>query len=235
MKKLVKKVRMGAKGLRFMFRFVKLTQAPNDTMRVFKMLDAMIALAKENGVVPVELVRNQPGIKEMVESRYVAPSYKVEDLGKYPVGSLGYAYYRHMHDNGFTPDFFPTLPPGSDQNYFALRIRQTHDIWHVVAGVGTDIVGEIALQAFYAGQLAIPSSSAIISAGIFYTIRHNEIYRPMMDGITAGYECGKNAHKIAAARWEEMWERPLSDIRREYNIVPVSDLYDFKPELVAVS
>jgi ubiquinone biosynthesis protein COQ4 len=234
MKQLVKKVKTTQKGLNFMFRFFQLTQDPNDTLRVFKMLDAMMALAKENGVEPVQRIRQQPGIEEMLASRYVAPSYKVDDLGKYPVGSLGYAYYRHMHDNGFTPDFFPTLPPNTDQNYFALRMRQTHDIWHVVAGVGTDVVGEIALQAFYAGQLASPASASIISSGILYTVRNNELYRPMMDGLTAGYECGKNAGKIAAARWEEMWERPLADIRREYNIVPVTAIYDFSPELVTL-
>jgi ubiquinone biosynthesis protein Coq4 len=45
------------------------------------------------------------------------------------------------------------------------RTRQTHDLWHVLTGLGTDIPGEIALQAFTYEQLHHNFSRLIMSRG----------------------------------------------------------------------
>ena len=40
------------------------------------------------------------------------------------------------------------VPPDPRAAYLAQRMRQTHDIWHVLTGYATDVAGEVQLQAF---------------------------------------------------------------------------------------
>jgi ubiquinone biosynthesis protein Coq4 len=35
-----------------------------------------------------------------------------------------------------------------DTSYLLLRLRQTHDLWHVVTGFSTNVPGELGLKAF---------------------------------------------------------------------------------------
>ncbi|MBA3459821.1 MAG: hypothetical protein H0T46_07660, partial [Deltaproteobacteria bacterium] len=57
-----------------------------------------------------------------------------------PADTLGHAYAHFLRSRGFTPDVFEGPPPDvSDPriSYVIQRIRQTHDLWHVVTGHDT--------------------------------------------------------------------------------------------------
>lgn len=234
---IIRKVRQSQKNLNFALKLFRLADNPDDTMRVFEMENMMHDMVNdtnpENEKMLVAAMRTNPEIDRMLNERYFPPKYKVEDLAHYPVGTLGYAYYRHMHDNGFTPDFFPTLETDRDFNYFVLRMRQTHDVWHVLTGFGVDIAAETGLQAVYSAQLNSPLAAAIMSAVLVYTLKHPETTQDVMYAVAQGNEIGRAAKLFAAEKWETMWERSLDEIRQEFNIKPFSHLYDFKPELVA--
>ena len=76
-----------------------------------------------------------------------------------PADTLGGAYARMIEQNGLDPDLFQA-PPGLPRAlaYVAKRMRQTHDLWHLLTGYGTDVPNEIALQAFTYGQTGMPLS-----------------------------------------------------------------------------
>ncbi len=60
---------------------------------------------------------------------------------------LGHAFAHHIIDHGFDPDYYRKIDIKNDVDYVLMRMRQTHDIWHVVTGIGTDPVGELGLKA----------------------------------------------------------------------------------------
>src|SRR5689334_14461161 len=107
--------------LDFVRTFFKLAANPNDTMLVFKLEDTMFGGATPEDIqAALDGFKQYPTVARMLEERYLAPDYKVEDLKDSKPGTLGYAYYRHMSDNGFTPNFFPEVKVVDEMTYFEL-------------------------------------------------------------------------------------------------------------------
>lgn len=214
------------KQLNFVKAFMALSENPNDTVRVFNLEQAMNEVAGPDvDRLFLESFQRTPGLQRMLEQRYLAPKYDIEDFKDYAPGTLGYGYYRHMHDHGFTPDFFPEIKPVDDVSYARLRMRQTHDIWHVVTGYGPDLWGELALQGFLTGQYPGPLSALIISTGLVHTsTQFPEQLGEFFDYMIEGYQRGKAAKSFWEVKWEEMWERSLDEIRAELNVSPAKEL-----------
>jgi ubiquinone biosynthesis protein COQ4 len=129
-----------------------------------------------------------------------------------PDGTLGREYARFMKDHGITPDAFCEMPDFGDETagYLVMRMRQTHDLWHVLAGYEPDVEGEVLLQAFTFGQTNAPSAALISTLG---TLRHFVGKRGHMARMQRAYERGKATKRLAAFRWEDHWDRPLDEVR----------------------
>jgi len=60
---------------------------------------------------------------------------------------------------GFDPDYYRKIDVQNDIDYVMMRIRQTHDIWHVVTGFDTHPLGEIAIKAVELSQTHRPMAA----------------------------------------------------------------------------
>jgi ubiquinone biosynthesis protein COQ4 len=133
-----------------------------------------------------------------------------------PEGTLGGAYARYLDENNLDADLF-TAPPGLPQPaaYVAQRIRQTHDIWHVLTGYDPNVPGEIALQGFTYGQTWMPSAALIASLGTLRWMRKNpRVAKMAIDG----YRRGRDATFLSSVRWEDHFDRPLEDVRHDFGV-----------------
>jgi ubiquinone biosynthesis protein Coq4 len=196
---------------------------------IYKQLD-LLAKTPEDGPRIIQALHQVPAINQALAERYVAPKYDVDGLANYKPGSLGYAYYRHLHDNNFKPDFFPEIEVKDEWDYFQLRRLQTHDIWHVLTGHNASPSDEIRLQAFYAAQLpnVALSSVILIAASLMRGVLNNtNLISLVFDVVSQGWQQGLASKPLYAVKWEEMWERPLAELRQEYSIVPFRTIYDF--------
>src|SRR5512138_3367021 len=68
----------------------------------------------------------------------------LDALAQLPEGTLGRAYADFLRSRNLTPDVFETPPQLTDPKavYVVQRLRQTHDLWHVVTGYATDAASE---------------------------------------------------------------------------------------------
>ena len=190
---------------------------PNQTEHVFSLGVALNAgqlprLLAEMAIDPVgsKLLREQPAID--------THNVDFEGLRALPASTLGGAYVRMVDDLGLDPDMFQP-PPGLPEipAYVSQRIRQTHDLWHLLTGYQTDVAGEIVLQAFTYGQLRMPSSIVIaLVGGVRVVPRAPGVLRAALDG----YRRGREAQFLAAVRFEDMWELELEDVRARLSIRP---------------
>jgi ubiquinone biosynthesis protein COQ4 len=158
------------------------------------------------------MIREQPSI----DSRHV----DYDALRALPDGTLGREYVRFLDDNHLDPDLFQA-PPGLPQipAYLAQRMRQTHDIWHVLTGYTPDVPGEVALQAFSYAQTRTLLSLLIA----FFGSLHNSMRHPGIIGKSVdGYRRGKKAVFLASVWLEEMWALPLDEVRARLAIDPVN-------------
>lgn len=100
--------------------------------------------------------------------------------------------------------------------YLAQRLRQSHDIWHVLTGYGVDVPGEAALQAFTYGQLKTPAPALTAFAGAVICLR-----RGFLRALPAMYRAlrrGKRASFLLAVRWEDHWADSLASLRARLGI-----------------
>jgi ubiquinone biosynthesis protein COQ4 len=162
-------------------------------------------------------------LEQMWQSGFDATgSYDLEALGALPADTLGGALARHMKAAGLGQDFYEHARPRNRMQFLRLRMRQTHDIWHVLTGLGTDVFEEVAIQGFVAGQYA-SATSAILAAGAFlksvFRGRFDELEK-YVDGFCEGYIAGKRAEPLLAVRWEELWDEKVETLRKRYRIEP---------------
>ncbi len=172
----------------------------------------------------VEYVKAKPEVAELFRERYVSPPVDLEALLKLPTESLGHTYATYIKDSGFDPNFYRLVKVEDDVSYFLLRMRQTHDIWHIVAGFSTDVFGELGLKAFELAQTHRTMSAVLIAGGLLSTLfKHPEQLDKLLDQIAIGYRLGAKAKPFFAKKWEENWGRPLLEWRQELGIEPTKE------------
>jgi ubiquinone biosynthesis protein COQ4 len=79
-----------------------------------------------------------------------------KQLKAMPEGSLGRQYLAFMEEGNISAEGLKEASENDDSERFsdpdmetyALRLRDQHDLWHVVTGFGLDVAGESCLLAF---------------------------------------------------------------------------------------
>ena len=172
----------------------------------------------------LERLQADPETRRLLEERPRIDSAHVDfaALGRLPEGTLGREYVRFLNDNGITPDVFKMPDIGDERMaYVMMRIRQTHDLWHVLTGYTPDVTGEVLLQAFTFAQLRAPSALAIAAMG---TLRFGWRKPRFFTRLRAAFRGGKATKKLAAFRWEDHWAEPVSKLREDLGC-PASTLH----------
>lgn len=166
-------------------------------------------------------LRSQPDVAAMIRARWLAPPPDLPALRRLPDGTLGRAFAGHIDDHGFDPDYYRKLEVRSDLDYVLLRLRQTHDLWHVVTGLDTSRTGELALKAFELGQTRRPMAAVIAAGGVLrYLLKQPAELEQVLQSISRGYQLGLRCRPFLAQRWELGWHRPLQQWRAELQVDP---------------
>ncbi|MDG2989646.1 Coq4 family protein [Candidatus Synechococcus calcipolaris G9] len=170
--------------------------------------------------IAVAEARKNPEVNALFEERWLPGKLDLNELIKLPEGTLGHVFAADMLAKGFDPDFFHKVPVENDIAYMKMLWRSTHDIYHVVTGFDTDIVGELALQAFMIAQHSIPISIMAYGAGLVETA----LYSPqdldrLMQETTRAWDMGtQTPAKFLAQKWDQYLDQPLTAVRDQLGI-----------------
>ncbi|AFY44984.1 Coq4 family protein [Nostoc sp. PCC 7107] len=182
--------------------------------------DGMIKLKATQ--LAIDYVKTLPEVVEIVQERYLAPPPDLTALAQLPSESLGRCFAEYIQKTGFDPNYYRSLPITDDTSYVLTRLRQTHDIWHLVTGLGSSVNGELGLQAFCLAQIRIPLPILLIAGGLLRTLftAPDELGN-LLENIAIGYRMGAKAKPLLAQKWEDNWDKPLSTWRKELDIIVV--------------
>lgn len=168
-------------------------------------------------------MRSDAATASIMDEKWLAPSTDLDALLALPEDTLGYTYARLITDKGYDPAFYDEISTEDDAGYVGMRMRQTHDLWHVITGIETDFFGELALQACMVAQLHLGLAVFQLVAGLVRTVLKSPEELPrVMACIVHGYTIGRQAGPLLAQKFELGWERPLRDWQRELGIVPTA-------------
>ena len=167
-----------------------------------------------------------PVAQQMLEERYLSPAPDVDALMKLPEGTLGRAYAQYYVDNELDPSqlresaFIEAHKKrGEDVGYLAHRGYQLHDLFHVLTGYDTTPLGEVRVVSFTVAQTMAPYPALIIGTRPLQAALYKPQLLPvLMDAISEGWTLGRKAKALLPVRWEEYFQRPLDELRREYDL-----------------
>lgn len=137
-----------------------------------------------------------------------------------PPDTLGGAYARFMGDRGFAASERPPVrfvDAGADAAYVAARQREVHDLWHVLFGLPTTVLGELALKALELVQTGLPSAGMAVAAAQLRLERQD---RAALWGelVPWAARAGGRCADLVAIYYERHFDEPLEDVRRRWRI-----------------
>lgn len=164
-----------------------------------------------------QLFLNHPeGRRLYEEDRTIdASTVNYAQLQALPAGTLGHEYSRLLRDNNLSPAIFRAGARMSAEAYVLKRMRQSHDIWHTVAGYGVDVPGELEIHSFTHGQLKFPLYLVTMILGV---VRWVWVFPNLPLRILRAHRRGRRATTFLNVVWENHWHRSLDDVRRELGI-----------------
>ena len=207
-------------GVRATVSFVRLSNDLNRLNEVFKYAETLRdpKLMEEGVTYHMTL----PGGPEALEAKPRIGALHLDTLIQLPEGTLGHEFAKHMKAANLDPAAIPTLEAKSPGEYVFAHYYETHDVWHVLTGFGTDKAGELGLQAFYLGQGGPARLSAmILSAGFLELLLKEGSWddrEARLFQIARGYVMGKHAKPLFGIRWNELWGMPLVELRKRFGI-----------------
>jgi ubiquinone biosynthesis protein Coq4 len=160
-----------------------------------------------------------PAMAELIAQNWRPEPIDLDALEQLPPGSLGHTYAHQLRLQGLTPDsLIDPSPITSPQDYLVHRLRETHDIVHVLTGFGVDGAGELGLQAFNLAQNRSPLAVMLIFGGMLSALQNDEPLEPLLRALARGFEMGLSAQCVIAQKLEQGWERPLLDWRQQLGL-----------------
>ncbi len=139
-----------------------------------------------------------------------------------PATSLGGAFARFLEKNGL--DYGLTKQPtphtpDPDAAWLLHRLRQSHDLWHVLVGLGVRGHEEVLIHAFSLGQTGMPTSIMIAALGGVKHLVLEKRWRDLL-GLRRAYRLGRRARPLLAVYWERHWDEPVEQVRARYGVEP---------------
>ncbi|MEB3279157.1 MAG: Coq4 family protein [Lyngbya sp.] len=149
------------------------------------------------------------------------PKIDLEKLSQLPPETLGYQYAQHMKINNLQPfEISPEVCKIAEKNVFSLRYSITHDLFHVLLDFDTSYAGEIGVLAFAAEQnYSQTLKLSLLMARLLYPILAPQQIPQIFANLRRGRELGKQAQFLLNYRFEENWEKPLTEIKAELELV----------------
>jgi ubiquinone biosynthesis protein Coq4 len=193
---------------------------PGHTESVFDIEDGLQNL--EAYELAVEYVRSDPAMAQLMKERYLRHwAHDMDALLKLPEATLGYCFARQLRDKGFDPDYFRVREVHTDLDYVLMRLRQTHDIWHIVTGFDTDPISELGIKAVELAQTRRPMAAVVAAGGVLrFLYKDPDHLGEALCAVSEGYQMGIKAKLLLAQKWEDHWERPLEEWRTMLNLTP---------------
>jgi len=200
-------------------RAVRALQAnPEDTRQIFVIFRALRGRSGEK--IFRRFAASPSGQTILREKRDLLPVLENRTaLAALPDGSVGRAYLDFMEQENLTADGLvmasqsweqDTVPP--DMDLFRNRMRDAHDLTHILTGYGRDPLGELCLLAFMNRHSKNPGQLLIVA------MSWTRLPKAARAAVLQAWRNGAKAHWFQDLDYEALLSRPLDEVRRDLNI-----------------
>ena len=202
-----------------------LQKNPQDTWQVFRLSEAI------KGSSPFKLrarFRADPQGRTVLEQRrfLLDTLNRVEWLRDLPLGTLGRTYHDFLAEENLSAKGLVDVSrgggpgmvdDGSDRYFIGSRLRDMHDLFHVLSGYGRDELGEICVLAFSYPHQYTRSFAVIASLGAF-VLRKRLGVPGMRRAALQAWWAGRRVDWLVVQPLEELLSQDLGELRRRLHI-----------------
>jgi ubiquinone biosynthesis protein COQ4 len=200
----------------------KLVANKEDTVQVFEIMNALTGMATPKGYT--KLTRLAGGLafkREELADKFRDPAW----LAQFEPGTVGAAYREFMKRENLSVDALardnaqisPFIEAPHVYAWYARRMRDTHDVWHVLTGYGRDALGETCLVSFSYAQTG-NLGFGFIGAASAFRIGKSIRSVPARKAAWEAYRNGKKARWLPAIDYEKLFAEPLEAARARLGI-----------------
>ena len=215
--------------------FRKLIRNKEDTAQVFAIMRALSGRSVSRGYN--RLLRTMEGGRQAFLRDELA--LKLDDpvwLARFEPGTVGAGYRAFREARGFTADglaeaereVVPFIDAPHPVIWYSRRLRDVHDIWHVLTGYGTDALGEACVVSFSYAQTG-NLGFGFIGWGAAREIRREARTIPARRAVLQAWRNGGRARWLPALDYEALFAEPLEAARARLGIRPPT-VYAAVPE-----
>lgn len=196
-----------------------------DTVQVFEIMRALTGKAIPNGYRRL-LSTPEGGRIAYERDEFAARLSDTAWLASFGPGTVGAAYRDFIAPRGLSAQGLADESrkvPDADIDalhplaWYGRRLRDVHDVWHVLTGYGTDALGEVCVVAFSFSQTRSLGFAAIALAGAreFGRARNGEPYGA---AVREAWRNGKAAAWLPAVDYPALFASPLDEARASLGI-----------------
>jgi ubiquinone biosynthesis protein COQ4 len=221
-----------------------------DTAEVFYIIEALNGKSTRKDLARFMKSENGP---KLLEKRRFLPDI-LDDHGplkSLPKGSVGRAYVEFMEREGLTAGGLveESLIQRAHQKtydddllWYSNRLRDTHDMYHVLTGYGRDALGEDALLGYTHSQHGGLGVSFIAYMGNRQIAKEAPKEARVKEVLAEGRRNGKAAKRIIEQDIIALLDQPIEEVRERLNIkkpvlyreaLEVFKHYELNPQLAA--
>jgi ubiquinone biosynthesis protein COQ4 len=151
-------------------------------------------------------------------------------LARFDPGTVGAAYRAFIAPRGLSAEGLAEKSrkvPEADVDaahplaWYARRMRDVHDVWHVLTGYGTDALGEVCVVAFSYAQTRSLGFAVIALAGA-RQLKKAGTGQPYGQAVREAWRNGRAAAWLPAVDYPALFAMPLDEARRALKVAPNS-------------
>jgi len=218
--------------------FGRLVADKEDTRQVFEIMNALAGRSIDWGYQ--RLLETPEGGQQAYAQVELSDRLQDRDwLAGFAPGTVGAAYLafidvRNLSAYGLADESRKVadseIEAAHPRAWYARRIRDVHDIWHVLTGYQTDALGEACVVAFSLPQTRSAGFGLIAAGGAVQFMRARTGY-PCGRAVLQAWRNGRRAAWLPGQDYEALMAEPLEAARKRLKI-PSPSVYEQVPPTV---
>lgn len=192
---------------------------PEDTRQIFVIFRALRGRSGEK--LFARFAASRTGQEILAQRRDLLATLSDRDaLAALAEGSVGRRYFEFMERENLSAAGLVEASQGDwdndplspDAMLFRRRMRDAHDLTHILTGYGRDGLGELCLLAFMHAHSRNPGQLLIVA------MSWSRLPKAARKAVWEGFRNGRKAKWFQNLDYEALLARPLDDVRRALNI-----------------
>jgi len=214
--------------------FRKLIANKEDTEQVFLIMQALSGRSLPNGYQ--RLLQSPEGGRQAYQHLELADKLQDRDwVASFAPGTVGAAYKDFIAPRGLTAyglaeesrKVSGEMDAQHPLAWYGRRLRDVHDIWHVLSGYSTDALGEACVVSFSFAQTK-SLGFGFIGAGAALQLESAKSGIPFGKAVYQAWRNGAKAAWLPGQDYERLFAEPLDAARARLNVARPT-IYDSIP------